>query len=168
MTEFINSHANHFLFAVLLISRIGDILTTYIASPNLKLEGNPLISKLRWPFALATVLVALIAYVDIGLAVMASVLFLLVAASNASKMWMLRVLGEDEYMKLHYSLVQRSSLVFTLACIWAPSFFLFIVGAVIYAFTERMGHNAAEGFFLYAFAMGVVGTIYELRNRRKA
>lgn len=167
MIEFINSHADHFLFAVILISRIGDILTTYIATPNLKLEGNPIVRKLRWPFAIASVFIAFIAYVDLGLAVSAAVLFLLVCASNASKMWMMRVLGEDEYLKLYSSLVQRASLTFTLACTWAPSFFFFIVGIVIYAFTGGVGHNAADGFFLYAFAIGFYGTVSQLRSRKR-
>jgi len=167
MTEFINNHANHFLFAVILISRIGDILTTYIATPNLKLEGNPVVRKLRWPFALASIFIAFIAYADRGLAVAAAVLFLLVCASNASMMWMRRTLGEDEYLKLYSSLVQRSSLIFTFACIWAPSFFFLLVGIIIYAFTGDMGHNAADGFFLYAFAIGFYSTLSQLRSRNK-
>jgi len=168
MVEFINSHANHFLFAVLLVSRIGDILTTYIATPRLKLEGNPIVRKLGWPFALASILVAFIAYVDQATAIAASVLLLLVCASNASRMWMMRILGEDEYLNLYSRLVQRSSLVFTLACIWAPSFFFAVIGIVVYAFSEAAGQNAAVGFFLYALAIGAFGTISHLSKRAKA
>jgi hypothetical protein len=168
MTDFINSHADHFLFAVLLISRIGDIATTYIATPNLKLEANPIMRKLRWPFALASILIAFIAYYDLGTAIAAAILFLLVCASNASKMWMMRVLGEDEYLNLHSRLVQRSSLAFTLACVWAPSFFFTIIGIVIYAFSGPMGQNAADGFFVYAFAIGIFGTSSQLSKRAKA
>jgi hypothetical protein len=167
MIEFINSHPDHFLFVVLLISRVGDILTTYVATPNLRLESNPIMRKLRWPFAIISIFVAFIAYVDLGLALMAAVLFLLVCASNASKMWMMRVLGEEEYLKLYSSVVQRASLAFSLVCLWAPSFFIFILGIAIHAFTQGTGRNAADGFFLYAFVMGFYGTLSYLRARKK-
>jgi Na+-transporting NADH:ubiquinone oxidoreductase subunit NqrB len=167
MTEFINSHPDHFLFVVLLVSRVGDILTTYVATPNLKLEGNPIVRRLRWPFAVVSILIAFIAYVDLGLALTAAGLFLLVCASNAAKMWMMRVLGEEEYLKLYSSMVQRATFTFSLTCLWAPSFFIFILGMAMYAFTGEAGHSVADGFFLYAFAIGFYGTFSYLRSRRK-
>jgi len=167
MTEFINSHPDHFLFIVLLISRIGDILTTYIATPNLKLEGNPLVRKLRWPFAIISIFVAFVAYIDLDLALTVAVVFLLVCASNASKMWMMRVLGEDEYLKLYYGLVQKASLGFSLVCLWAPPFFFLVLGIALRAFTEGAGRHAADGFLFYALVLGFYNTFSYLKNRKQ-
>jgi hypothetical protein len=52
MSELIHNHPDHFLCVVMLISRIGDITTTYLATPTLKLEANPIMRLLRWPFAI--------------------------------------------------------------------------------------------------------------------
>lgn len=167
MMNFIHNHPDHVLFVLLLISRIGDIGTTYIATPKLKLEANPIVRKFRWPFALLSLLVAFVAYLNIGTALFALVLFLLVCASNASKMWLMRVLGEDEYLQLYSSLVRKASLSFSLFCIWAPPFFFFLLGMALLYFTEGIAKHAARGFIVFAFAMGFYHTSFYFRIRRE-
>jgi hypothetical protein len=45
----------HLLSALILLSRFGDIGSTYLATPKLKLEMNPPLKKFGRGFAMATV-----------------------------------------------------------------------------------------------------------------
>jgi len=54
MKTLILNNLDHFLCIMLLISRLGDIISTYLAIPKLVLEIKPVIRKLRWPFAILT------------------------------------------------------------------------------------------------------------------
>jgi hypothetical protein len=40
----------HVIAFLLLIARLGDVGSTYLLSPTLKLEANPIMRRLRWPF----------------------------------------------------------------------------------------------------------------------
>ena len=42
----------HFLAALVLLSRIGDVLSTYLVSPTLLLESNAFVRRWGWPLAL--------------------------------------------------------------------------------------------------------------------
>jgi hypothetical protein len=46
----------HTIAFLLLLARLGDIGSTYLATPNLKLEANVLARRFKWPFAWLTVL----------------------------------------------------------------------------------------------------------------
>ncbi|MCX6641396.1 MAG: hypothetical protein NTW14_13105 [bacterium] len=167
MLELINRNPQHFLFIILLISRIGDVLTTYIATPNLKLEANPLVRKFRWPFAYLTILVAFVAYLDLEVAVIFTVVSLLVSASNASKMWLMRGLGEDEYLKIFTQVALRTSLSFSLLGFWATPFFFFMLGAFLLILTDGIGQVASEGVIIYALVMFFYNTLslWKIRKR---
>lgn len=52
-----HTHLERLLCALILISRLGDIGSTYLITPKLKLEANPILRKLGWWFAIASVLV---------------------------------------------------------------------------------------------------------------
>ena len=88
----------HILCVVILIGRIGDIGSTYLVTPGLRLEANPVARKLRWPFALLTVLVCLVPYWNTPLAVPIAVTSLVVTAENLRFGWIARALGEDELL----------------------------------------------------------------------
>jgi len=167
MADFVSNHLDHFLFVVLLISRIGDILTTYIATPTLKLEANPIVRKLRWPFALLTLLIAFVAYASTNVAATLAIVSLLVCASNASWMWIMRVMGEQEFYQLYLTLCRRASVTFSLLCCWLPSFFFFLVGVILFVLTDRTGRFAASGFIMFAFIKGYSETLFYLRVRRE-
>jgi hypothetical protein len=166
MLEIIRNHPDHFLFVVLLISRIGDILTTYVVTPTLKLEANPIMRKFRWPFAIVSLLAAFIAYWDINLSIMLAVPFLLVCASNASKMWIAKVLGEDEYFKLFTSVIQRSSVSLAIICFLSPALFFVLLGILLLNFVHELpGQYAAFGFILFAFITSLMSITFYLKLR---
>jgi hypothetical protein len=81
-------------------------------------------------------------------------------------MWMMSVLGEDEYLQFYSSLIRKASLSFSLFCLWAPSFFFFLLGIVLYYFVEGITEGAASGFLVFAIAMGINHTSFYLAMRR--
>jgi hypothetical protein len=89
------SNIEHYLFVFILLGRIGDIGSTYLATPQLRLETNPIIRKLKWPFAIVTLLISFIAYYHAGLAVMILISTYFVCSANISKLWAIRTVGED-------------------------------------------------------------------------
>jgi hypothetical protein len=131
--EYIMSHfkIEHILCGLILISRIGDIGSTYLVTPTLKLEANPIVRKLGWKFAWLTLLVCLVPYYSTGAGVIVLVPSLLVSASNTSKIWFIRAYGESEYQDLLRKLAKRSKLSHALAAVIASSLFVALAGLVL-------------------------------------
>jgi hypothetical protein len=75
----------HIIAFLLLLARLGDVGSTYLISPTLKLGANPIVRRLRWPFAGFTVLAAAIPYYSLPAGVAVLVVSLLVCASNCSR-----------------------------------------------------------------------------------
>jgi hypothetical protein len=154
------------VFIILLISRIGDVLTTRIATPTLKHEMNLLVRKLRWPFAYATILLSAITFYDINIATAFAVASLLVSASNATKMWTMKTLGEEEYHVFFVRIVKSSSVPFSLFCFWLPSIFFFLLSVIIVLFTLEKGVFIAAGMIAYGLIMGMYSTIFYFKTRK--
>src|SRR5579864_9285673 len=69
LLAFAYANLPHVLCALLLIARLGDIGTTYLATPRLRLEANPIVRKLGWPFALLSLGACFLPYYSITIAV---------------------------------------------------------------------------------------------------
>src|SRR5437762_6375752 len=100
----------HILCVVILIGRIGDIGSTYLVTPGLRLEANPVARKLRWPSALLTVLVCLAPYWNPPLAVAIAVMSLVVTPANRRFGWIARAVGDDELLDFYVPAADRSRL----------------------------------------------------------
>src|SRR5258707_7633975 len=89
------------LTALLVFSRGMDFLSTWIATPNLVLEGNPIAKKLGWKWGvpLNVVICLLIAMWPLS-AIVVSTASVLVAARNFQSAWLMRSLGEESYRHL--------------------------------------------------------------------
>src|SRR5512132_741690 len=158
----------HVLFALLLVSRLGDVISTRLATPTLALEANPLVRRLGWRFALATLLLPLVAYFDTSLAMMVLVPSLLVTASNLSKGWGMRTMGENAYLELVQGLARRSR-------VWEPLSFLAgacvaVAGATLCTLEgpSHWGYWFGLGVIVYGAAMAVHGTAFILRLFKSA
>lgn len=92
------SHDYWVLTVVLVVARGSDLLSTWIATPNLVLEGNPVARWLGWR---GGVLVNLILCATMGLwpfpAIAISTTSVLVAARNLQAAWLMRSMGELAY-----------------------------------------------------------------------
>ena len=112
MREFLYSHVKleHLLCILILVSRLGDIGSTYLVTPKLKLEANPIVRKFGWWFAIATMLLCLIPYYSTGMGIIVLIPSLMVSASNTAKIWFARAYGESEYQELLLRLARKTRL----------------------------------------------------------
>ena len=127
----------HYLAVTLFVARLADVVSTRIATPRLQLEANPIVRLLGWRFAWATTLVCFVAYVpDYGttLAVPLIVISFLVAASNLSRGWALRALGEDGDREHSLRVASLAKPLHVYLAIAASSALTAAVGALLIAF----------------------------------
>lgn len=171
MAEWISKYFEHILFVLLLIARLGDVVSTYLATPTLKLEANPIVRKFRWPFAILTILLSFSAYVNTQFAVVLLILSLFVSASNLGKLWMMRTLGEYEYSTMVFNLARRSKFSHALAIQLSASFFILVAGTVTIFLCDDPDHNwgywIGMGIITYGVAMAFYGTISTIKLFRR-
>jgi len=167
MRVFISQHFTHFIALVVLLSRLGDLATTYLVSPTLQLEANLLARRLGWKFAVATLLAALVPYYSVPAGLIIATASLLVSASNAAKIMTARALGEWEYAQLARVVVARTGpgrgLLFTLL----PALCYAALGGLILLFypdpVRDWGFYIGTGVLTYAFIIVFWGSIRFLR-----
>ena len=150
------------LAVLIFFARLGDIGSTYLATPTLKMESNPLMRFGGWKLASLTVLACLIPYYDAQLGLTMLVLSLLVTGSNLSKGWLMRSLGETGYQAMVRSAAQRSSLPVALACTLGGAASVWFAGVVMMfaaGGSHTWGYWAASGVALYGLAIGFYGAI---------
>jgi hypothetical protein len=174
MREFLLTHVKfeHLLCALILISRIGDIGSTYLVTPKLKLEANPIVRKLGWWFGLATVFVCLVPYWNTAAGVIALIPSLLVCASNTSRIWFVRAYGENEYLELLLRLARKSKVSHAIAGTLVSAGFIALIGMVLLLLcpdpTKDWGYWIGFGFLGYALVIGLYGSLYLVRLFRTA
>lgn len=174
MLAFAYANLPHVLCALLLLARIGDVGTTFLLTPSLELEANPIIRKLGWRFALLTLAACALPYLPyLGLpvAAMVSIPFLLVSASNAAKIWIVRAVGEKAYASFLVDVARKSKLSHALIGVAASSFFIALAGATILLFypaPANWGFWLGGGVVLYAVVIWFYGTLWMMRLFRQA
>jgi hypothetical protein len=136
----------HVLFLLLLISRIGDLGTTYLVTPTMALEANPIARKLGW--------------------------FMLVSASNAAKIWVARAMGEEAYLRMHLDLARKSKQSHALLGVAVSCAFIILAGVAILAFYPGPATGSAFwigfGVVVYGAAMWMYGSLWFRRLYRMA
>jgi hypothetical protein len=168
------SQPEHFLAAALLLARLADIGSTRLATPNLRLEMNPLARKLGWPFAWATLGLCVLPYVaDWGSAVALPVIVmsLFVSASNLSRAWVMRSVGEEEYLAFMRGAFARARprLVYgSIAVSGALTASAGLLLMLFYPDPEAWAHDFALGIVLYAAALVLHSTVHARRMFRAA
>jgi hypothetical protein len=145
------------MFLLLIIARGMDFLSTWVATPNLVLEGNPIAKKLgwRWGIALNLVLCFGLAFWPLP-AIVISTTSVLVAARNFQSAWLMRSLGEQLYREWHIERVQETSATLYLFCLFAQTALVGGVGAAVIYFSEmRHVPLLAIGLGIVAYALAV-------------
>lgn len=147
---------DHYLCGMLFLARCGDILTTWLATPTMRLEANPIAKKFGWVFAVATIFTCFTAYFSQPLALALLSISLCVCASNASKLWMLRTLGEEEYLALQVATLRRSGLTKALIYNCSPALFYIALGLIM-RFVDgdpiTWGYHLGTGVFAFGIAI---------------
>jgi len=143
------------LLALLLFSRGMDLLSTWVATPNLALEGNPIAKKLGWKWgSILNLLLCLIFSLWPFSAVIISTTSLLVAARNFQSAWLMRTIGEDGYRAWYSSHFQQSSKPLYLFCLLGQTILVALVGAGLLIFaSEFIALGIGLGIVTYAFTV---------------
>src|SRR5437879_13392714 len=121
MEDFVSFGSRGYLLmlAFLVVSRGMAVLSTWIATPNLVLEGNPIFKKLgwRWGLPINAGFCLLLAFWPLP-AIVLSTTSVLVAARNFQSAWLMRSLGEEAYRDWHVARIQETPVTLFLLC-WA-------------------------------------------------
>ncbi|KPJ94949.1 MAG: hypothetical protein AMJ53_04015 [Gammaproteobacteria bacterium SG8_11] len=172
MQTVITDHLDHLLAILIFIARLGDIGTTYLLSPKLKLEANPIIRKFRWPYAIATLLICLIPYVSEQGAVTILVASLMVSMSNSLRLWLVRTVGEEEYYQSVVDAAGRANPQQSIILLFLPGFFMSLLSFIIFMLYPEpdrdWGFWIAAGVFAYAMVLFIYMPASFLRFRKAA
>ncbi len=154
--------ARYFLIlAILLFARGMDFLSTWIATPNLVLEANPLAKKLGWKWGMAVNMILCAAFALWPLpAIVIITTSLLVAARNFQSGWVMRSLGEERYRCWVAERLAQTSLRLYLFCLLAQTILLAGIGAALMYFSNLFWVPFAVGMGIITYALAV--TVYTL------
>jgi len=144
------------IFLLLFVSRGMDFLSTWVATPNMVLEGNPIAKRLGWRWGIPLNLALCVGFAFWPLpAIVISTTSALVAARNFQSAWLMRSLGEQLYRKWHIARVQETSATLYLSCLLAQTALTAGVGVAVMYFSERRLVPLAIGLGIVAYALAV-------------
>jgi hypothetical protein len=161
------------LLLLLFVARGMDFLSTWIATPNMVLEGNPLAKKLGWKWGIPVNLALCFGFAFWPLpAIVISTTSVLVAARNFQSAWLMRSLGEQIYRAWHVERVQETNISLYLFCLFGQTLLTAVVGGAVIVATN--GHNQDQpvalaiglGIIAYALAVAFYTLLGIVRLRR--
>ena len=158
------------LALIILVGRLGDVLSTLFVTPNMALEGNPVARRFKWPTMVGGFALCIVPYFDILLAIMVAVPSLLVTASNLSRGWMARALGEREVEAIILRAVARGSLATTLEMVWTAAVFVLLAAGLLVWLSwggDDVALYFALGLGLYGLAVAIHGSFFFIRVFRR-
>jgi len=165
----------YFIFlAVLAFSRAMDFLSTWVATPHLALEGNPIAKWLGWKWGAVVnvVLVTTLALWPLS-AIVVSTASVLVAARNFQSAWMMRSMGEEAYRDWYVQRMVETPLSLYLLCLAGNTLLVAAVGVVLIVFSTD-GANVlifpfgiGTGIIAYALAVLIFTLLSLWRSRRR-
>lgn len=143
------------MLALLAFARGMDFLSTWIATPNLVLEGNPLAKKLGWGWGLLlnAVMIFVLALWPLSAIVVATA-SVLVAARNFQSAWLMRSLGEEIYRHWHVERVRETRVTLYLFCLAGNTVLTAAVGAALIYFSRT--ETGQWELVPFAIGMGMV------------
>jgi hypothetical protein len=149
------------LLALLILARGMDFLSTWVATPNLVLEANPVARKLGWKWGAALNLVVCAGFATWPLPALVLVTTsLLVAARNFQSAWLMRSLGEQSYRSWIAERMAQSSLPLHLFCLLSQTLLIGVIGAALMFFSDLRLVPFSVGLGVITYALAV--TFYTL------
>ncbi len=144
------------MFALLLFARGMDFLSTWVATPNLLLEGNPLARKLGWKLGGIVNLVMCVGFAFWPLtAIIVITAGLLVAAHNFHAAWLMRSMGEEAYREWFSEQIARAPFSLYLTCLLGETTLTGLIGGALICFSPADTISFAIGLGIAAYA-GIV------------
>jgi hypothetical protein len=145
------------MLALLVFSRGMDFLSTWIATPNLALEGNPIAKKLGWKWGvLLNIAICLALPVWPLSAIVIATASVMVAARNFQSAWLMRSLGETAYREWYVGRVRETRLRLFLFCLAGNTLLTAAVGAALILFGGPRLIPLAIGMGIVAYAVAVL------------
>ncbi|MDB6040609.1 MAG: hypothetical protein JWM99_4450 [Verrucomicrobiales bacterium] len=158
------------LLFLLLFSRGMDFLSTWIATPNLVLEANPLAKKMGWKFGILLNLVISALFARWPLpAIVIITTSVLVAARNLQSAWLMRSLGESAYRVWMAERLATVDLRLYLLCLFGQTALTAAVGLALMYFSQMrlIPFAIGMGIITYSFAVTVYTLLSVWRLRRR-
>jgi hypothetical protein len=159
------------MLALLAFSRGMDFLSTWIATPNLLLEGNPIAKKMGWKWGLVVNMVMITALALWPLsAIVVATASVLVAARNFQSAWLMHSLGEEIYRQWHVERVQETRVTLYLFCLAGNTLLTAGIGTALIYFSNlrRVPFAIGMGMVAYAVAVAFYTLLAIWRIRRAA
>ena len=155
------------LLALLLFARGMDFLSTWVATPRLVLEGNPVAKWLGWKWgALVNIFVCTLCAVAPMPAVIISTTSLLVAARNFQGAWLMRVMGEYEYRFWMSERLASGRKGLFILCLVVQCVLMALIGvALIWYGGLLIPVGIGFGILVYAFAVLFYSLLSLVRSR---
>jgi hypothetical protein len=166
------SHEYNIYFVLLLFARSTDFLSTWIATPNLLLEANPLARALgwRWGFIVNFLLCVGFAFWPLTAIIIATT-SVLVAARNFQLAWMMRSSGEANYRAWFAERLDETPPSLFLFCLFAQTVLTGLVGGALVLFSrwdQMVPLGVGMGILGYAIAVLLFTLLSLWRTRRAA
>lgn len=158
------------LTMVLWLGRGFDLGSTWLATPNLRLEANPISRRLGWRGGLAlNFLIAPLFACWPPLAISLATTSTLLGARNSQQIWLMRSLGEDAYRDWIAERVAHSRLWVVRSCFLAEAFLTALIGGCLMVFSAwaLVPFSIGLGILGYSFVIAVYTTL-SLRRRHPA
>src|SRR2546423_9584692 len=144
------------MLGALFFARGMDILSTWMATPNLVLEGNPIAKILGWRWGLPINLGVCFTLAFWPLpAIVLSTTSVLVAARNFQSAWLMRSLGEEAYRDWHVERIQETRITLFLFCLAGNTVLTAGVGAAVIHFSNAVLVPVAIGVGIMGYAGAV-------------
>jgi len=144
------------LFGVLVFARGMDFLSTWVATPHMVLEGNPLAKRLGWKWGgMINLMVCVLCAAAPMPAVVVSTTSLLVAARNFQGAWLMRTMGEYNYRNWMSERLAEGRKGLFVFCLLAQCILMALLGlALVWLGGEMMVPlGVGIGLLVYAFAV---------------
>jgi len=156
-------------FLLLIVARGMDFLSTWVATPNLVLEGNPIAKKLGWHFGIPLNVLICLGLAFSGLAaIVVSTTSFLVAARNFQSAWLMRSLGEENYREWYVARIQETPITLYLSCLAGNTLLTAAVGGALVFFSnqEFLAVGIGMGIIAYSVAVAFYTLLAVWKNRR--
>jgi hypothetical protein len=162
------------MFALLAFARGTDFLSTWVATPHLVLEGNPIAKWLGWKWgALVNVVLVLSLAAWPLSAIVVSTASVLVAARNFQSAWLMRSMGEEAYRDWYGQRMSDARITLYLSCLAGNTLLTAAVGVALITFSTARDYvmlvplGIGMGIIAYAVAVIVYTLLSLWRSRRR-
>ncbi len=141
---------------LILLGRTCDLLSTWIATPNLVLEGNPVARRLGWKFGVPLNLALALGFgVWPLLAISLTTTSLLVAARNLQSAWLMRSMGELDYRCWIADRIAEAPRFLPGTCFAGEAILFGLLGTALMVFAQWQLVPFAVGLGIAGYAVAV-------------